>query len=124
RNYRAIPTLSITWYCATSRSTSSLDRKISRAANEGGATYGTDQIDRARTCLARRDRLRHCQHRRHCRAPEVQRSLRQHDDIDGINNDFTGRNPIGGGFQSRSERLFVFLLQTLKRPLARRSGSI
>src|SRR5262249_568441 len=26
-------------------------------------TYGTDQIHRARTCLARRDRLRHCQHR-------------------------------------------------------------
>ena len=46
---------------------SSLDRKISRAANEGGATYGTDQIHCARTCLARRDRLRHCQHRRHCR---------------------------------------------------------
>src|SRR5262249_300746 len=36
---------------------SSLDRKISRAANEGGATYRTDQICRARTCLARRDCL-------------------------------------------------------------------
>src|SRR5215475_9115561 len=51
---------------------SSLERKISRATHEGGATYGTDQVHRARTCLARRDRLRYCQHRRHCRAPEVQ----------------------------------------------------
>src|SRR5262249_38367428 len=70
---------------------SSLDRKISRAAYEGGATYRTDQIHRARTCLARRDRLWHCQHRSHCRAPEVQRSLRQHDDIDGIHRAGSGQ---------------------------------
>jgi hypothetical protein len=70
---------------------SSLDRKISPATNEGGTTYGTDQIDRARTCLARRDRLWHCQHRRHCRAPQVQRSSRQHDDIDGIHRAGSGQ---------------------------------
>src|SRR5262249_26152829 len=69
---------------------SSLERKISPATNEGGATYGTDQIHRARTCLARRDRLRHCQHRSHCRAPEVQCSSRQHDDIDGIHRACSG----------------------------------
>jgi DNA invertase Pin-like site-specific DNA recombinase len=70
---------------------SSLDRKTSRATNEGGATYGTDQIHRARTCLARRDRLRHCQHRRHCRAPEVQRSSGQHGDIDGLHRAGSGQ---------------------------------
>src|SRR5215813_4730491 len=60
------------------------------ARQKGGATYGNDQIHRARTCLARRDRLRHCQHRSHCRAPEVQCSSRQHDDIDGIHRACSG----------------------------------